>query len=272
MTTPIRHYHDEIQDWLDGRLAPEVLADLERHLAACPECQRDHAAMGWIKREASRRLPMPEVPEELRNRIVMAIRAERPLVTVPQSPALPPSPVFQPGKNRLWLGAVAALLLVSLAVTTYWFRPLDMPKVAVRDFQSYQAERIKLEFQTGDVRQMEGYFQAHGVAFNTRVFDLAMMNFRLVGGRIQGSGRSARALFVYQGPAAHRLICQMYLGRVGDLPAGAVLSQHKGFTFHRFESNGVTAVFWQEGAVVCVLASDLAPEEVVQLAVAKAMV
>ena len=34
---------------------------------------------------------------------------------------------------------------------------------------------------------------------------------------------------------------------------------------------GLTAVFWQEGAVVCVLVSDIETEEVVQLAFAKAM-
>jgi hypothetical protein len=38
-----------------------------------------------------------------------------------------------------------------------------------------------------------------------------------------------------------------------------------------YERDGVTSVFWQEGTVVCVLASDLPREEVVQLAYAKAM-
>ncbi len=35
--------------------------------------------------------------------------------------------------------------------------------------------------------------------------------------------------------------------------------------------NGLTVVFWQEGAVTCVLTSDISPEEVVQLAFAKAV-
>ena len=63
----------------------------------------------------------------------------------------------------------------------------------------------------------------------------------------------------------------MYVGQVTDLPKGAVLRENKGFTFHIYQSQGPTAVFRQEGAVVCVLLSDVGPEEVIQLAFAKAM-
>ena len=81
----------------------------------------------------------------------------------------------------------------------------------------------------------------------------------------------SRALFVYRGPANEKLVCQMFVGQVDELPKGATLRENKGIKFYTYQSNGVTAVFWQEGTVVCVLVSDIAPEEVVQLAFAKAM-
>ena len=63
----------------------------------------------------------------------------------------------------------------------------------------------------------------------------------------------------------------MYAGKVGKLPKGATLRESKGIRFHIYQENGLTAVFWQEGAVVCALVSDIEPEQVVQLAFAKAM-
>ena len=83
---------------------------------------------------------------------------------------------------------------------------------------------------------------------------------------------AASALFVYRGKAGEELLCQMFAGRVASLPAGAERRENKGIEFYVYRSGGKTAVFWQEGAIVCVLVSDIAPEKVVQLAFAKAMI
>jgi len=98
-----------------------------------------------------------------------------------------------------------------------------------------------------------------------------MMSYQLVGGRVQQPGARPRALFVYRGPANQKLVCQMYAGKVGELPKGATLRENKGIWFHIYQKAGLTAVFWQEGAVVCVLVSDIESEQVIQLAFAKAM-
>ena len=63
----------------------------------------------------------------------------------------------------------------------------------------------------------------------------------------------------------------MYPGAVSELPAGATQRENNGIKFQVYQKNGVTMVFWQEGKIVCALSSDIAPEDVVQLAFAKAM-
>jgi hypothetical protein len=63
----------------------------------------------------------------------------------------------------------------------------------------------------------------------------------------------------------------MFEGRIETLPKGATFRQNKGVTFYVYETGGITAVLWPEGAVICALVSDIKPEEVVQLAFAKAM-
>ena len=129
-----------------------------------------------------------------------------------------------------------------------------------------------MALQTGEVKTLERFFSTSGIAFNTRVFDLAMMNYRLVGGRAHQLLKRQSALFVYRGKANQLLLCQMYPGPVTELPtAGAILRENKGIRFYIYRVNGLTIAFWQEGTVTCVLASDIAPEEVIQLAFAKAM-
>jgi hypothetical protein len=63
----------------------------------------------------------------------------------------------------------------------------------------------------------------------------------------------------------------MYEGWLGDLPRTDDVREHNGIIFQVYRTSGLTLVFWQEGAVVCVLASDAESEAVIQLAYAKAV-
>ena len=265
MPTPPRHYKDELQDWLDGRLDGATCDEVERHLETCAECRREYEAVAWSKREIMR-LPAVEAPAELRENILQALRAE----SRPANVIVPP-PSFWKRRLRPILAVAAVVVAAAILAFLYGWKQPSLPGIVTRDFQTYQARQLALQLSTRDVQQMEAYFAEHGVAFNTRVFDLGMMKYELAGGRVQDPGRAPRALFVYRGPAGQKLICQMFVGQVGQLPPGATLRENKGRQFHTYQTEGVTAVFWQEGAVVCVLVSDIAPEEVVQLAFAKAM-
>jgi anti-sigma factor RsiW len=121
------------------------------------------------------------------------------------------------------------------------------------------------------VKEMESYFSSAGVPIPTRVFDLGMMNYQLVGGRVHQLVSRRSALFVYRGPGNRILLCQMYPGESGELPGGAEMRENNGIRFHVYRKDGLTLVFWQEGTVMCVLASDAPGEEVIQLAFAKAV-
>ena len=265
MPTPPRHFKEELQDWLDGRLDAATCDEVERHVETCAECRREYEAVAWTKREVTR-LPATEAPAELREKILRALRAENSPASV-----IAPPPSFWKRRSRPLLAAAAVVVFAAVLASVWFLKQPGLPEIAARDFAACRAERLALELSTRDVKQMKTYFAEHGVAFNTRVFDLGMMKYELVGGRVQQPGRAPRALFVYRGPANQKLVCQMFVGHVGELPKGAALRENKGIQFFTYQTQGVTAVFWQEGAVVCVLASDIAPEEVVQLAFAKAM-
>jgi hypothetical protein len=71
--------------------------------------------------------------------------------------------------------------------------------------------------------------------------------------------------------ATGELVCQMYVGQVTDLPPADDVRTARGFTFYVYHVSGETQVFWQGGNIVCVLASNLPSEDVIGLAIEKAM-
>src|SRR2546422_7731872 len=124
---------------------------------------------------------------------------------------------------------------------------------------------------SSDVCSSDLYFAWRGLAFRTRVFDLGMMGYGLVGARVHRLDGRPSALFAYRGVGDHTLMCQMFEGSLDELPQGGEAREHNGIEFRIFKEHGLTLVFWMEGSVVCVLVSDVSGEDVVQLAYAKAV-
>ncbi len=252
---------EEIQALLDGRLELARRAEIEAHVADCPQCRQTLAALSWA-RQAVARLPVQEPPPELAAQVALALdRAARPA----------PHAVRNLHRVRWALGLAAAAVVAILFFFFDWRRPADRPDAVARAYSAYESAALPLDTATGDAPALHAYFARHGIAFETRVFDLNMMGYRLVGGRIHALAHRPSALFVYRNSSDRALICQMYEGTVGQLPAGGETLEHNAIAFRVYRRGALTLVFWQEGGVVCVLASDAPLEEVLQLAYAKAV-
>lgn len=257
------HLGDALQDLLDGRLAPDERARAEAHLAGCAECHRELEALRWLKatvRDAAQPAP-PELTASIRQALDREDRSPR-------------SPRSRPARfpwSALLAAAVAAAMLAA-ALLVWRGRPgRDLPSLVAKDFVDYEAGALPLEIRTSDIRKLEGFFAARRLGFETHVFDLAMMKFQVAGGRVRDLGGRPVSFFVYQGPAGRILVCDMFRGQIAELPQRAALRQHNGIDFHVYERDGVTMVFWKEGPVICVLTARGDPEEVIQLAFAKAV-
>ena len=270
MPTPQRHYQEEIQLWLDGRLDAPMCDEVERHLETCAECRREMDALNWTKQTAAKPTNTIAAPVELRAKILRALRTEAALVAVQTEAPTPRVPFW---KINFWptLAWSAAFVLLALLSAVYFTKSPGILETVSNNFQDYQHQKLVLELKTGDVKEMENFFTTHGVVGNTRVFDLGMMNYQLVGGRVEKFHHQPAALFVYRGADNQILHCRMYPGAVAELPTGATQRENNGIKFQVYQKGGVTMVFWQEGKIVCALSSDIASENVIQLAFAKAM-
>ena len=263
MTDTTNHLGTTLQDFLDGRLAAAPRSDVEAHLGRCPQCRRQLEALRWVRDVALKQLPGEDVPPALAGRVAAALDAAHERSR--------PAASLSHGWRRKW--AVAGVLLAAAALALLLVSPpsANLVDAVARDFAEYSDDRLALDLRSSDGAAVESLFARGGIGFPTRVFDLGMMQYSLTGGRIHRLRDRPSALFVYRGSAGRDLVCQMYEGWLGDLPRTDDVREHNGITFRVYRTNGLTLVFWQEGAVVCVLASDADTEAVIQLAYAKAV-
>ncbi|MBM4270059.1 MAG: hypothetical protein FJ144_26235 [Deltaproteobacteria bacterium] len=262
------HPTEMIQDLLDGRLGDEARRIVEAHVDGCELCQRDLAAIGWVKQTLQTHRDALELPAGLDERVSEA------LSRVDEETASERRPSPRSLTRRTALAAGVALALTGVAVALLGRgrgrKPALVPDEIALDYRRFVETKPPLGLATADPKALEEFFASRGIDFKTRVFDLGMMGFHLLGGTVHEVAGQPSALFVYRTDSGRIVICQMFPGRIDDLPAGVEIRQEKGIEFRIFDRGGVTMVFWPEGGVVCVLAGDIAREELVQLAIAKA--
>ena len=266
MTDAANHLGLTLQEFLDDRLDAPRQAEVRAHLDGCPECRGELEALRWVRDTALKRLPAEAVPPTLADRVARALDDADRLARPTARPVVGP-------RWRKWASAGVASLLAAAALLLLVLSrsKTALPEAVARDFAEYSSGRLALDVRSSDGAAVERLFAARGIDFRTRVFDLGMMQYQLVGGRIHRLGNRASALFAYRGPEGRDLVCQMYEGRLASLPPPGDVRNQDGIRFQVYRVGKLTLVFWQEGAVVCVLASDAESESVIQLAYAKAV-
>ncbi|MBA3295755.1 MAG: zf-HC2 domain-containing protein, partial [Acidobacteria bacterium] len=53
MTDSHDHIGDQLSDYIDGELVPQVHAEIDRHLASCAECRSIADELGMVKARAA---------------------------------------------------------------------------------------------------------------------------------------------------------------------------------------------------------------------------
>ncbi|MGH7553650.1 MAG: anti-sigma factor family protein [Longimicrobiales bacterium] len=257
------HLGEELDLLLDGCLAPERQSDVDAHLARCARCRRELEALRFVKAAAHEGVRQQEVPEALSTRVTAALdRADR--------EAVPRSRRARVIGRRV---AIAAALGAAAVLVLLLRRPSrdDVILGAAEDFAQVRAGVLAMDVETADPATLERHFGEAGIRFPTRVFDFGMMGYRLTGGRVHRIEGRQSALFTYRSENGQNVVCQMYEGRLEELPPPVEERENNGIRFRIYRVEGVTLVFWQEGRLVCVLTSEGDAEEAIQLAYAKAM-
>lgn len=261
------HPGDRLVDFVDGRLDAAGADAVRAHLIVCADCRAVETELRAAVAATSAMRDEPiEMPADLLASVSRALDAE----ALAQPAAAPPAVRIHPLMRGL-VAALAAAALVLLYVQVGVPRPAsDLPTIAARDLAAVGSPALPFAVQARDAATLERYFAA-STGPRVRVIDLAMMEIALEGATRHTLAGRPSGLYSYQTPSGARLVCQMYEGRLADLPPPESVRTENGFRFQIYTRGNVTVVFWQEGDLVCVLASELPAAEVVALAVAKAM-
>ena len=285
------HPTAELHDLADGRLERDARVRVEGHVRECAGCRRNWEAIIAVK-QAVARLPQVAMPLGFDATIAAALDAAESseksatALGVGDPPGQTTANTAAEGIRSVrlvnaasatsrsswarWVTPVGVAATIILVATLFWWtRSANLPRGAAAAVADYTAGQLEMASVESDAARLNRYF-AERVSFPVRVFDLGMMGYTLVGGRVHTVGSHESALWVYRGSSGS-LICQMYTGSTTELPAAPETRTANGFTFLVYHEGGGTQVFWQEGTVVCVLASTLPSEDVIQLAIAKAM-
>ena len=277
MNSRDQHPIEAIHALVDGRLdAPEREA-VERHIEACARCRAEREVAESTRRIVRQAVPDPGLPPGLAERIDAVLDE-----LDEQAGGRGRGGFDRAGagstRRRTWAWLTAAAVLIAVvALALLWPRG-DVVAVGDRilaavsaDFGAVQDGTLPLNRPDADPAELETYFEQRGIDFETRVFDLAMMGYGLAGGRVQDLAGRPSALFAYRDANGVLMVCRMYLGVLAELPQPSRTLEHNGITFHVYERDGRTLVFWEEGDVVCVLASDAPAQAVIELSFAKAV-
>lgn len=196
MTENASHLGATLQDFLDERLDAARRAEVQTHLEGCPECRGELAALRWVRDVALKQLPVEDVPPALAPRVAAALDAAD----------------KQPDKRRWGRRAAAGALLAAAAVVLLLLVSPSgtqdtLPDAVALDFAAYRDGTLPLTLHTSDGAAVERLFVTGGAPFAMRVFDLGMMQYQLVGGRVHRLRSRPSALFVYRGPGGRDLVC-----------------------------------------------------------------
>lgn len=276
MTEPTPHLGDEIQELLDGRLDPARETAVRAHLAACDDCREELERLTWLKTRLRALADVAAVPTDLESTIRTALNLnqeelERPLAIAPAdvssaSAAAAPRRVW---RARVVLAAgIAALLTVAIGGGLFWWLAPPSPAEIAKDYALLAAAELHVDYPTTNPSELERRFAARG-GVPGRVYDLGMMQYTLVGGRVHAHRGQPGTLALYHGPRGERVICEMYYA---PPPRATPIDRrtHNGIEFTVYRQGDIIMVFWDEGPVTCVLASIMDLEALVQLAFAKA--
>jgi anti-sigma factor RsiW len=259
------HPVEDLQLLLEGRLPKERSAALDTHLAGCARCRVELDAIERVRSTLRASLPSQPVPEDVSKRIFAAIEAEARAAGHARPEALDVSRrVFVKRAGALAIAAGLVALLARL-------RPRGPIATATADFRRFSSEGSTLDLTTTVPSALEAFFRTRDIGFSARVFDFGMMGYVLEGGSVRSMSGRDSALFAYRGADGLGLVCQMYPGSLENLEEAASERLINGIDFRVYERDGFTLVFWEEGPIVCVLATEEGPASALDLAVAKAI-
>jgi anti-sigma factor RsiW len=251
---------DHLLDFQRGRLAPDLVGVVRRHLDGCPDCAHADLVERELSHSLERRTPQYPAPLDLKRRLAASWPAPAP------SPWRAPRAAWRP-----YLLPVALAVAV-LAVLVYGIRELTpitgragtvMVAEAVNDHVRILQSQRPLEVESGGIHQVIPWFSGR-LDFSPVVRFAGDEDFPLQGGTVAYFIDRKAAALVF-GRRLHRI--SLFVFKADGLPWPAGRRESVGRTeVYRTSARGFNVVMWREGDLGYALVSDVNPQDLMVLA------
>jgi len=232
---------DQLLDYQRGRLAPDLVTALRRHLDECADCTHADLVDRELTRALERRTPQYAAPIALKRRLAAGW----------------PAPARPPRVRRLWTsallpaGVVAALLLFAPfareILSPPGHEPSPMVTEAVNDHVRLLQSERPLEVESGGIHQVIPWFSGR-LDFAPAIHFPGDAEFPLRGGAVGYFLDRKAATLVFGGPQ-HPI--SLFVFKADGLP----WPRGERGGLYRMSSRGSTVLLWREGELGYALVS-----------------
>jgi len=257
---------DEAQELITARVDNELSAEervaIDAHLRSCTDCSLAFGQESVLKRRIHSAGQQISAPAALRRRIETISAARAPIKKALSGRGVPE-----------WLAAftwrqalMATILLMIVVSVVYIRRPADHDGGITAGAFEVHASILSGEttllraVNLGAMRREQAF--AVGDRFKPLVLDFSKIKLYPVAGFVRNIAGRDMLVTVYQGDGA-TITCFTFLGSEADAPPGAERFYNSAMkvNYYLFSREGLNGVLHQEGDVMCLLVSQMAPAD-----------
>jgi anti-sigma factor RsiW len=248
----------------DNELSDRERSSIEGHLRECPRCQRAYEWHRSLNSEIRMVSASMVAPSDLRQRILsdqrtMPKEAEssnaRSTLIVRLQPFLRP--------------AFACALLVILLISIFLLmqrpsQPISLTALQIR--AKIDEGEIALQEATNTDELHDWLRRAVDGKFGPLGYDFSPLGVKPIGGTVREVEGRQILVAVFRGNGLS-ITCFTFLGTEEDAPKNATVffDPETKIRFYSFSRNGINAVLHREDSTICMLTSNMPPEELLSL-------
>ena len=245
---------------IDNELSGPERSSIEGHLKDCPKCQRTYDWGRVLNREIRTASASVVAPVDLRQRI---LSDQHTMTKEAQSSKGRSKLIFR--LQPILRPAFAAALIVILVISIFFL--MQSPSQAI----SLAALQIRSKIDRGEVSLQEATdtdelhaWLRHAVdgKFGPMGYDFSPLGVKPIGGTVREVEGRPILVAVFRGSGLS-ITCFTFLGTEEDAPKNATVffDNETKIRFYSFSRNGIHAVLHRENNIICMLTSNMPPEE-----------
>ncbi len=257
---------DQAQELITARVDNELDVDersaIDAHLKSCAECARAFEQESILKRRIHLTAQQTSAPAALRRAVEEKTAAKAAVVESSIWRSFLDGLAFATWRRTF--AAAILLLIVGSVIYTQWGaeKSENIAVAALETHRSIVSAKTELLRAVNLAAMRKELAHAVGDRFKPVVLDLSLMKLYPVAGFVQNIAGRDLLVTVYQGDGP-AITCFTFLGSETDAPQGAerFYDADMRINFYSFTRDELNGVLHQDGEVVCLLVSKMAPAD-----------